>query len=90
MELFLKDFVLELNTKHLDNSPSFLTITHTTLSAKWLRSYRILMIDIAAEFCIRTEPHHNGSSISSLGLGETLEVPSTISEDNSLSFPMVH
>jgi hypothetical protein len=32
MELFLKDFVLELNTKNLGNSPSFLTITHMTLS----------------------------------------------------------
>jgi hypothetical protein len=32
MELFPKDFVLELNTKNMSNSPSFLTITHTTLS----------------------------------------------------------
>jgi hypothetical protein len=34
MELLPKDFVPELNTKKLDNSPSFLTITHMTLSTK--------------------------------------------------------
>jgi hypothetical protein len=51
MELFSKDYVPELNTKNLDNSPSFLTITHMTLSAKWFRCYRILTIDVAAEFC---------------------------------------
>jgi hypothetical protein len=90
MELFSKDFVLELHTKNLGNSPSFLTITHTTLSARRFRSYRILMIDIAAEFGTRTEQQHNGSSIFSLGLAETPEVPNTILEDNTLSFPMVH
>jgi hypothetical protein len=51
MELFPKDSILELNTKNLGNSPSFLTFTHTTLSARWFRSYGILMIDVAAEFC---------------------------------------
>jgi hypothetical protein len=50
MELFPKDYVLELNIKNLGNSPSFLTNTHTTLSAKWFRSYGILTIDVAAEF----------------------------------------
>jgi hypothetical protein len=55
MELFSKDFVPELNTNNLVNSPSFLTITHMTLSAKWFRCYRILVIDVAAKFCIRTE-----------------------------------
>jgi hypothetical protein len=35
MDLFPGEFVLELNTKYLGNSPSFPTITHTTLSAKW-------------------------------------------------------
>jgi hypothetical protein len=74
----------------MGNSPSFLIITHMTLSASWFRSYGILMIDVAAEFCIRTEHRHNGSSISSLRLAKTLEVLNTISEDNSLSFPMVH
>jgi hypothetical protein len=49
--MFPREFVLELNTKNLDNSPSFLTIMHTTLSAKQFRCYRILSIDIAAEFC---------------------------------------
>jgi hypothetical protein len=39
----------------LGNPPSFLTITHMTLSAKQFRRYRILMIDIAAEFCFCTE-----------------------------------
>jgi hypothetical protein len=52
MELFLKDFVVELNTKNLGNSPIFLTITQTTLSARWFSSYGILMIDITAKFCI--------------------------------------
>jgi hypothetical protein len=51
MELFPKDSILELNTKNLGNSPSFLTFTHMTLSARWFRSYGILMIDVAAEFC---------------------------------------
>jgi hypothetical protein len=50
-ELFLKDSIMELNTKNLGNSPRFLTITHTTLSAKRFRSYRILTIYVAAEFC---------------------------------------
>jgi hypothetical protein len=90
MELFPKDFVLELNIKNLGNSPSFLTITHTTLSTRRFRSCGILTIDVAAEFCTWTEQRHNGSSISSLRLAETPEVPNTVSEDNSLIFPMVH
>jgi hypothetical protein len=65
-ELFPKDSVLELNTKNLDNSPRFLTNTHTTLSAEWFRSYKILTIDIAAEFCFWTEQRQNGSSIAVL------------------------
>jgi hypothetical protein len=83
MELFLKDFVLELNTKNMGNSPRFLTITHTTLSARRFRSYEILMIDVATEFYIQTEQWHNGSSISSLRLAKTLEVPNTVLEANS-------
>jgi hypothetical protein len=55
MELFLKDFVPELNTKHLGNSTNFLTISHTTLSAKRFISYGILTIDVAAEFCSWTD-----------------------------------
>jgi hypothetical protein len=51
MDLFPREFVLELNTKNLGNSPNFLTITHKTLSAKQFRSYGISMIDVATEFC---------------------------------------
>jgi hypothetical protein len=90
MELFPKEFVPELNTKSLGNSTSFLTITHTTLSAKRFRKYGILMVDVAAVFCFWTKQRRNGSSISRLGLAETLNVPNTISKGNSLSFPMVH
>jgi hypothetical protein len=60
MELFLKDSVAELNTKKLGNSPSFLTITQTTLFAKLFRSYGILTIDVAAEFCFWAEQRQNG------------------------------
>jgi hypothetical protein len=89
MELFLKEFVPELNTKNLDNSTSFLTITHTTLSAKQFRKYRILMIDVTAVFCFRIEQRQNGSSIFRLGLAETPEVPNMILEGNYLNFLMV-
>jgi hypothetical protein len=88
-ELFPKDSVLELTTKKLGNSPNFLTITHKTLSAKRFRSYVILTIDITAALCFWTEQRQNGSSISSLRLAETPEVPNTVLVDNSLSFPMV-
>jgi hypothetical protein len=81
---------MELNTKNLGNSTRFLTITHMTLSAKRFRKYRILTIDVAAVLCSRTEQWRNGSSISRLGLAETLEVLNNVSECNSLSFPMVH
>jgi hypothetical protein len=90
MELFPKDFVPELNTKNLGDSPSFLTITHTTLSTKRFRSYRILTINIIVELCFWTEQQKNGSSVSSLGLAKTMEVPHTVLVGNSLSFPMVH
>jgi hypothetical protein len=59
------------------------------MSAKRFISYGILMIDAAAEFCSWTEQQQNGSSIFSLGLAETPEVPNTISEENSLRFLMV-
>jgi hypothetical protein len=49
--MFPMEFVSELNTKNLTNSPRFLTITHTTMSAKWFRCYGISTIDVAAEFC---------------------------------------
>jgi hypothetical protein len=89
MELFQKDFVPELNTKNLGNSPSFLTITHMALSAKWFRSCGILTVDVTAELCTWTEQQRNGSSIFSLILAETPEVPNTISEVNSLSITIV-
>jgi hypothetical protein len=88
MELFPKVFVKELNTKNLENSTSFLTITHMTLSAKWFRKYRIWTIDVAAVFYFWIEQQWNGSSISRLGLAKTPEVPNTVSEGNSLKFPM--
>jgi hypothetical protein len=90
MELLPKDFVPELNTKNLGNSTSILTITHMTMSAKRFISYGILTIDVAAEFCSWTEQRQNGSSISSLGLAETPEVPNTVSENNSLRFWRFH
>jgi hypothetical protein len=89
MEMFPKKLVLELNTKNLGNSTSILTITHTTLSAKRFRQYRILTIDVAAVFCFWIEQRRNGSSISKLGLAETLEVPNTVLKVNSLNFLMV-
>jgi hypothetical protein len=82
--------MLELNPKNLDNSASFLTITHMTLSAKQFRKYRILTIDVAAVFYFWIEQRRNGSSISRLRMAETPEVPNTISEGNSLRFLMVH
>jgi hypothetical protein len=51
MGLFAYNSVLELNTKNMGNSPRFLSITHTILSAKRLRSYRISKINYAADFC---------------------------------------
>jgi hypothetical protein len=50
MELFSIDSVLELSTKNLRNSPSFLTITHMTLSAERFGCYNVLKFDFAAEF----------------------------------------
>jgi hypothetical protein len=90
MELLPKDFLPELSTKNMGNSPSFLTITHMTLFTKRFRNYEILTISVTAEFCTWTEQRQNRSSISSLGLAETPEVPNTVLEDNSLRFLMVH
>jgi hypothetical protein len=88
--MFPREFVLQLNTKKLGNSPRFLTITNMTLSTKWFRSYGISTIDVAAEFCFWTEQRRKGSSIFYLRLAETLEVLNTVSDDISLSIPMVH
>jgi hypothetical protein len=72
------------------NSSSFLSVTHTILSAKRFRSYKILKIDFTADFCFWTEQWLNGTQILGLGLAETLKVPNTIMVGSSLSFPMVH
>jgi hypothetical protein len=51
MEMFPMDAVPELNTTNLGNFLNFLTITHTTLSAKRFGCYDVLKFDFAAEFC---------------------------------------
>jgi hypothetical protein len=85
MELFPMDSIPEMNTKNLGNSPRFLTITHTTLYPKWFRSYGILAIDVAAEFCFWTEQRQNDFSHLGLRLAKTPEAPNTISVGNSLN-----
>jgi hypothetical protein len=79
----------ELNTKNLGNSPSFLSITQMTLSAKQLGSYGISKIYFSAEFCFWTERRLNRTQLLGLGLTETPEVPNTITVRNCLGFPMV-
>jgi hypothetical protein len=59
--LFSHDSVPEVNTKNMGNSPSFLSITHTILSAKQFISYRISKIDFAADFCFWAEQRLNGT-----------------------------
>jgi hypothetical protein len=49
-EQFYCETVMEPNTKKLGNSRSFPTDTHMTLSAKRFGNYRVLTINIAAEF----------------------------------------
>jgi hypothetical protein len=61
MELFPMDSIPELNAKNMGNSPTFLSVTHTTLSSKRFRSYGILMTNVAAEFCFWTEQRLIGS-----------------------------
>jgi hypothetical protein len=90
MGLYGYNPVSELNTKNMDNSPSFLSITHTILSTKRFRCYRILKIDFTADFCFWTELPLNGTQLLGLGLAETLEVLNIIMVGNSLRFMMVH
>jgi hypothetical protein len=90
MGLFGYNSVRDLNTKNMGNSPSFLYITHTILSAEQFRSYRILKIDFTADFCFWTELQLNGTQLLGLGLSKTLKVLNTIMVGNSLNFPMVH
>jgi hypothetical protein len=78
MGLFSYNTVPELNTKNMENSPSFLSITHTVLSSKRFRSYKILKIDFAADFCFWVEQRLNRTQLNTIMVG------------NSLSSPMVH
>jgi hypothetical protein len=89
MGLFRHDSVPEITTKNLGNSPSFLPVTHTTLSTKWFRSYGISKIDFEAESCFWTKQQLNGTQLLGFGLTETPKVPNTIMVGNSLSFSMV-
>jgi hypothetical protein len=68
MGLFSYNSVPELNTKNMGNSPSFLSGTGMILSTKRFRSYRILKIDFAADFCFWTELRLNGTQLLGLGL----------------------
>jgi hypothetical protein len=57
--LFSWDSSLDMNTKNLENSPMFLSVTHMILSAKRFRCYRISKIDFAADFCFWAEQRLN-------------------------------
>jgi hypothetical protein len=61
-----------------------------TLSDKRFRSYGVLKIDFAVEFCFWTEQRLNRTHILVVGLAETPEVPNTIMVGHSLSFLIVH
>jgi hypothetical protein len=47
--LFRWDSSLELNTKKLENSPSFPSVAYIDSSDQWFRCYRILRIGKTAE-----------------------------------------
>jgi hypothetical protein len=59
MGLFSYNSVPEMNIKNMGNSPIFLSVTHTILSSKQFRSYRISKIDFAADFCFWVEQRLN-------------------------------
>jgi hypothetical protein len=88
--LFGYDSVPELTTKNMGNPPSFLSITHMTLSAKRFRGYRISKIDFTADFCFWTELWLNRTQLLGLGLAETPKVPNNVMVENSLSFLVIH
>jgi hypothetical protein len=71
MGLFRYDYVPELNTKNLGNSPIFLFVTHMTLSTKRFKSYRISKFYFTAEFSFWTEQRLNRTQLLGLGLTET-------------------
>jgi hypothetical protein len=87
--LFGWDSSLDLNIKKVENSPIFPLVTYSASSDKRFRSYGILTIGVAAEFCFLTEQRLNRTELLGLGLTETLEAPNTITVENSLIFPMV-
>jgi hypothetical protein len=90
MGLFGWDSSPELNSKKVDNSPRFPSVTYSASSDKRFRSYRIFKTDSSAEFCFWIEQRLNGTHVLGLRLAENLEVPNTIMVANSLSFLMVY
>jgi hypothetical protein len=87
MELFQKDFVPELNTKNLGNSPRFLTITHTTLSVERFRSYRILKSSFSASQILDSPDILVLDQVFGPQRGETCWGLNTKTGGNQLSFP---
>jgi hypothetical protein len=79
-----------MNTKKVSNSFYFPSVTYSDSSDKWFRSYRILRINFAAEFCFWTEQQLKGTELLGLGMTKTLEVQNTIMVCNSLSFLVVY
>jgi hypothetical protein len=88
--LFYMKFDLKLNTKVKESSPRFLLITYTSPLHQWFRSYGILRNDKTTETVSGQNSGGTVFNFSSLGYAETPEVSNTISEDNSLSFLVVH
>jgi hypothetical protein len=87
--LFGWDSFSELNTKNLDISSIFLSVTYSVLSNSQFRRYGILKINFAVDFCFLTELRLDGTQLLDLGLAKTPEVPNTITVSNSLNFPIV-
>jgi hypothetical protein len=87
--LFGWDSSLDLNSKKVENSPRFSSVTYSASSDKRFRCSRILKIDFTAEFCFWTEQRLNGTELFGLRLTETPEAPNTITVGNSMSFLMV-
>jgi hypothetical protein len=79
--------VLELNTKKMGNSPTFPNHTHMTLPAKGFGNYKILMINVAAEFWLFTEQQREGSFVPHIGQNSGCSEYQTVG--NSLSFLIV-
>jgi hypothetical protein len=89
LRLFGRDSSIELNTKKLENSPRFLSVTYTASSDKRFRSYRILRIGKL----LKTELHSTtigSTKFWQLSKTETPGLPNAIPLGNSLHFPMAH